>query len=329
MMRVRPAQLDDTAAISGLLRADVRVWQRLDSAGRVQDVPYDRLTLYERWLHGTPASAPWMSIETGAIWLNHLSMGAGMPLVAVAEDRESAPVVGYAEAFINNEPAPFGVHLHLSVLAADAPATATALLTALIDRGRRLGAGYVTCTRPGTEPGDMLAAGIAGHTPTPLETVYRYTLPARTGQIFYQTVDHPDADPLQISGWGMPCGRAASPRQTWEMHWPPLFAALTAASGTAAGRAHRLHLTTGGLEAFVLAQPGLYDPRLIEMALWAPQTTTPQMISALRDWAHRTGYRTLSLIMTASAAASLGPGAEMDAYQHETIGIPVLATPPR
>lgn len=49
--------------ISALFRARIGVWQRLDETGRVEDMPYEALTLVERWLHG----GAWMSIETGAI----------------------------------------------------------------------------------------------------------------------------------------------------------------------------------------------------------------------------------------------------------------------
>ena len=55
---VREAIMDDTAAISALFRQQVNVWQRFDADGRVEELPYEKLTIYERWLHG----GAWMSI---------------------------------------------------------------------------------------------------------------------------------------------------------------------------------------------------------------------------------------------------------------------------
>ena len=71
-MHIRPALLDDTQAISQLFRARIDKWQRLTEQGQVEDLSYDELSIYERWLHG----GAWMSIETGAIWLSHLLSGS-------------------------------------------------------------------------------------------------------------------------------------------------------------------------------------------------------------------------------------------------------------
>ena len=75
-MLVRQATIDDTRKIVGLNTANVPLWQRLDAAGQVENLPYEALTIYERWLHG----GAWMSLETGAIWLSHLLSGNGSRL---------------------------------------------------------------------------------------------------------------------------------------------------------------------------------------------------------------------------------------------------------
>src|SRR5688572_26029716 len=100
-MRVRLATLQDTSAISHLFCARVGRWQRLDAQGRGEDVPYEALTLYERWSHG----GPWLSIETAAIWLNQLLGGAAIPLVL--EDDNG--LIGYAELYANDESDPLRV----------------------------------------------------------------------------------------------------------------------------------------------------------------------------------------------------------------------------
>ncbi|MBZ0289637.1 MAG: N-acetyltransferase, partial [Anaerolineae bacterium] len=107
-IQVRSAALDDTLAISALWRSHITVWQRVNAQGQVEDVPYEALTIYERWLHG----GPWMSAETGAIHLSGLLRGAGVPLVV----ESAGQVVGYGEAYHGVEPAPFGNHLHVAHL---------------------------------------------------------------------------------------------------------------------------------------------------------------------------------------------------------------------
>jgi hypothetical protein len=42
------------------------------------------------------------------------------------------------------------------------------------------------------------------------------------------------------------------------------------------------------------------------------------MVTALRDWMHREGFRTLLLTVTAETAPTLGPDAEPDGYAVET-----------
>ena len=72
MITVRPAQLEDCEQIAALAQAQVSIWQRWDARGRVEDVTYSALSIYERWLHG----GVWMSLETAAIHLGRLLLGA-------------------------------------------------------------------------------------------------------------------------------------------------------------------------------------------------------------------------------------------------------------
>ena len=82
MITVRLATLADTTAIVDLHKSHQATWERLDAAtGQVVAADYEELDLYERWQHG----GPWMSIETGAVHLNRLLAGSGVPLVAEDE----------------------------------------------------------------------------------------------------------------------------------------------------------------------------------------------------------------------------------------------------
>ncbi|HOT92272.1 MAG TPA: GNAT family N-acetyltransferase [Anaerolineae bacterium] len=105
MMIIRPATLADAAAISAVHCSTVDVWR--DPYTR-QPTDAATLDLFGRWYNG----GPWMSAETCAVHLNALLLRGHGALVAEMEGN----VVGEAEFYINREPAPFGPHLHVSIL---------------------------------------------------------------------------------------------------------------------------------------------------------------------------------------------------------------------
>jgi hypothetical protein len=304
---VRPARLDDAGAISALFRARISVWQRIDPQGRVESLPYDSLSIYDRWTHG----GPWMSIETGAVLLSRLLRGVGVALVAL----DGARVVGYAEAYPGDEPPPYGPHLHLAHLVADAD-DPDAICDALMERliaiaggspGRRL-----TVSTAGA--GDPMAALVARYGFVPLASVGRYTLPARAGQSFYKALDHAGAGVDQIAGWQMSIGRAESAAQHWEALWPRLWDIIPE---VAARGAHRLHLSASGHEAFVWFQGMIHNPRAADIACWSPKPLGAPLLTAIRDWAYRQGYRTLGMIVSPETAKILGGEAEPEPYTRQ------------
>lgn len=303
-MEVRAAQLDDTVGISALHRTQVQTWQRMDADGKVQDVPYEALTIYERWLHG----GAWMSVETGAIHLARLLLGAGLALVAVVDGR----VVGYAEGYHGHEPAPFGDHLNLGSLVvhpdAGAYAVDRALTEALIAEAKRLKCARLTVSV-------VLDTGFHRHFALEVLTrSQRYSIPARTGQVFYKVSEHLNADGGQIAQWHMPVGRVSSARQGWETLWHRQWDALPEVR---ARRTYRLHFSAAGQEALVHVQQQLYMPRSADVAIWSPKPLTNPILSALRDWAHRENYRALVLVVGDAAAKVLGSEAEADGYYHD------------
>jgi GNAT superfamily N-acetyltransferase len=105
MITIRPATLADTAAISAVHCNTVDEWR--DPYTR-QPANEATLDLFGRWYNG----GDWMSVETCAIHLNSMLLRGHLPLVAEV----NRVIVGEAEYYINREPAPFGPHLHLSVL---------------------------------------------------------------------------------------------------------------------------------------------------------------------------------------------------------------------
>lgn len=306
-MTVRPATFDDTQAVSTLLRGRITAWQRIDASGRVQDVPYESLKIYERWLHG----GPWMSVETAALHLSHLLRGAGIPVVAEANGK----IVGYAEAYHGVEPEPFGDHLHIGQMVVEAAGeTEDDLLVYLLETATASKCERLTAN---LLPNDThMQAFYNRHGLTAIARVNRYSLPARSGQGFYKTADHLNANPAQIADWYMPVGRLGSARQQWETRWPRTFHAV---AEIRAHRAHRIQFSASGQEALIYCQQDLYNPRSAEIELWSPKPLTSQLLTALRDWTHREGYRTL--VMTVLDAKILGPEAEPDGYYQDVYAV--------
>lgn len=303
---IRLAGLDDTATISELARAEIGVWQRLDARGQVQDMDYNALSVYERWLHG----GAWMSLETSAIYLGHLLRGAGIPTVASVDGH----IVGYAESYMGQEPAPFGRHVHIAHINSPDDADGAirrALIDDVAERARAAGAQRLTV---GVSSHDTDAiAFYQSCAMTLLSQVGRYTVSAATGQSFYRATEHLDPSPVQIKGWQMSIGRQQSARYHWETLWPRLWEIIPE---IAQRRTHRLHVTASAQEAFVWCQQHLYDPRSADVSCWSPKPMGSQLLTAVRDWAHREGYRTLVLFVSEATTRLFGDGVEAPPYHH-------------
>jgi len=110
----------------------------------------------------------------------------------------------------------------------------------------------------------------------------------------------------------MPIGRAESARLHWETLFPRLWDAV---EGMDAQPINRLHISAAGHEALVCIQRQLYDARKIDVMCWSPKPLTPPLLVALRDWAHRGGYRTLTMVLNDTNAKLLGADAELLPYQ--------------
>jgi len=313
-IHIRQATLDDAQAITVLVRSRIGVWQRLTEQRQVQDVPYETLTIYERWLHG----GPWMSVETGAIQLNHLLLGAGLPLVAELDGR----VVAYGEAYQGIEPTPMGDHLHLGhfVVRQDCANAGleSALLAHLIELAKAFKCQRFTAVCVAND--GETSAHYTRFGMQPIARVMRLSLPAKTGQVFYRAVESPDPDASLITDWHMPIGRLGSARQQWESLWPRLWNAIPQIRER---RTHRLRFSAAGQEAFLCCQQQLYDARSADIYCWSPKPLSGQLLTAIRDWAHREGYRTLVMAVTPDAIKTLGAEAEADGYYQDVYAVDV------
>jgi hypothetical protein len=301
-MIARMATLEDISAISALHRQPIERWQRLNATGQVEDLPYEQLSIYERWLHG----GAWMSIETSAVWLNHLLANDIVAMVCANEGQ----ILGYLEAYPGHEPAPYGDHLYLhsmvtaaeSETAAHAAAIEETLLAGLIAAGRPFGRLLASVADYDEAHAVRLArlgfTAIEGTT-----TVRLYSVPARTGLAFYQATRPGPLPAKTIEGWHMLLGRTGSARQHWGAVWPVLWAGVPQIQEL---RVDRIRLSAAGQEAYIVIQQKLYDPRGADVYCWSSKPLSRQLVIALGDWAHREGYRALNMAMTEDAAALFG-----------------------
>ena len=295
-MIVRRATLDDARRIVKLHIDAIPLWQRLDDRGRVQDLPYDALSIYERWLHG----GAWMTLETAAIWLNHLLSGGGLAWVVDDE----GTLVAYAEAFVNNELLPMARHLHLAGLrcADSAGLEAHQLLAdAILDDAREASQLSVAYPEYDAETANYYRTRFG------VSEAFRlrgYTLSAQISQSFYkvQAYDRMGAD--LIDGWAMPIGRTSSPRHMWESEWQALWNGIPQ---IASRGKHRLYINAAGHEALLCFQQQLYKTRHADVYCWSPRHLSAPLLVAVRDQGHRLGFRWLTLALPESAAKLL-PG---------------------
>jgi hypothetical protein len=297
---IRHATLDDSAGITKLFRSGIETWQRMDAQGRVLDLPYEELRIYERWLHG----GAWMSLETGAIWLNHLLGGAGMPFV-LQEDGIRA----YAETYLSKETEPYAYHLHIGELVAQDEESRDALMQHLLTQAKNVGRITAACNAYDSERiGFYKRYGL-----NDLLQIQQVTLSAQGGHVgFYKVTEHLNADANQISDWGMPIGRSSSARLHWEHLWPLLWPSLPEMESR---KRHRLRFNVAGQDAFVCIQQHQYDPRAAEIYCWTAKALTGQLIGAIRDWAYKSSYRSLSLSVSQSVSRLLGTDLEASPYQ--------------
>jgi len=245
-----------------------------------------------------------MSIETGAVWLSHLTrVGVNC---WVLEDNNA--ILGYLEAYPGDEPDPFGIHLHLGqlVISPDAPRTiADQLMTHLMQVAAGYGRVTASCSSYDTEKAQFYRSyGFA-----PLMEIHQYRIIAQAGQGFYKSNSHEDSAAHQMAGWMMPVGRTQATRQQWETVWSGLWDAVPELTQQ---KNHQIRFNTSGQDAFVCLQQQLYDPRSADVYCWSPKTMSKQLLIAIGDWAYKQGYRTLIMNVDDKVAKVLGDDAEAD-----------------
>ncbi|MCY3574062.1 MAG: hypothetical protein OXG92_08010 [Chloroflexi bacterium] len=303
-MRVRQATLDDSGKVVRLFTQRVALWQRLNARGEVEDLPYESLTIYERWLHG----GAWMSLETGAIWLSHLLGGNGGAYILEHDD----DILAYAEVFVNDELTPMGEHLHLAdmlVAAGWSDEAHHALAEAILADARAVG--RVSVAYPDYDK--ELAVYFRKYFGTnELMRTRRHEVSAQVGQSFYKSQEFDKYDPALIDGWAMAVGRWGSPRELWEKEWIPHWDSIP----QIVRRAKRRHyVNAAGHEALVCFHQQLYNARKADVYCWSPRNLSTQLLVALRDLGHRLGFRSLSLALPEESAQLLPADASAEPNQ--------------
>ena len=304
-MLVRQATIDDTQKIVDLYTARVTVWQRLNQAGQVENLPYDALTIYERWLHG----GAWMSLETGAIWLSHLLSGNGLAYVV----DDNGQLLAYAEAFYNRELTPLGTHLHVTdVLAAEGCEDQVHLLLADAILHDARAPGRLSVDYPAYDQ-DLSTYFRKYFGAVEESRLTRYALHAQIGQSFYKSQDFDKVDASLIDGWALAVGRSTSPRALWESEWIEHWRGIPQIIERAK---HRHYVNASGHEAFVCFHQQLYNERNAEVYCWSPRNLSTQLLVAIRDMGHRHGFRVLTLALPEFSARLLPPDTTADPNEH-------------
>lgn len=302
-MLVRYATLDDTHAIVALFKSRIAKWQRLNAQGQVEDLPYEELSIYERWLHG----GAWMTLETGVLWLSHLLSGHGRAYVAETEDG----IVAYAEAVYDQETPPLNKHLYVGQMLVDdhcPDAVHHALADKILQDARGVGRLSVSYPQYDADQATYYRKYFGANETLRLT---RYSITAQTGQSFYKAREHHDDDCNQIEGWEMSIGRWTSPRYLWEKEWTEHW---TAIPDIIKRTKHRLFINAAGHEAIVCYHQQLYNSRAADVYCWSPKKLSSQLIVAIRDWGHRAGYRSLILALPDSFAKLLPAEASADPH---------------
>ncbi|NDJ86791.1 MAG: hypothetical protein GYB66_12970 [Chloroflexi bacterium] len=291
---VRQARLADTHAITDLHCSTVEegVFTRRNSDGTRTPVPYEELSLFERFMNG----GPWMSVETCAVWIAHLLRhGDEIPLVAEVDGL----VLGEAEVTVGNEPAPYGRHLNITSIrihsgVSNSAKLAVALLAYIQEMARVMHMQQVLVARPAPD------ISYTEYSFKPIVARQEVVIPARIGRVVYKAVAMTNFSPRGIDGWYMPFGRYQSARHDWNRIWPGFWNGVPE---LVEPEAARYDIELAGQRGKCLLQQDRYVPQRAAAFLWTERPLTSHMVSAVRDRVAREGYEELSLFVDNQAMA--------------------------
>jgi len=303
MITIRPATLTDAAAISAVHCSTVDEWR--DPYTR-QPTDETTLNLFGRWYNG----GDWMSVETCAVHLNGMLLRGHLPLVA----EHGGSIVGEAEYYVNHEPAPFGPHLHLSVLYThrdwQGQGIGRALVEAGVEHARALGCHALT-TQPEPEMTGFYR-----------RLDFQPWLRAKEMQTTIGGTSPPLTQLSQNSGppehLALRIGRYQCGVQGWETLWPSLaIPELTALRRTVwCGKLDSDPSTSSGQVPVVLGlREQFRTPTQADGYAWLPPTASLMpVVAALRVLAAQESYSAVDLLLPEDSLPELRTAFKLD-YQ--------------
>jgi predicted N-acetyltransferase YhbS len=296
MISVRPATPADVPAIVAIHRSDLVTWKRWDADDNAHLADYADLTPYERWLNG----GWWMDPDLYRPYLERLLRpdGAGLALVAEMDGQ----VLAEAEAWLGDEPPPYGRNLNLSVFYTQRGYAGQGLGSALMRAFEAHAAAHDWDTMLVSSveaPGFYAKFGFA-----PAETWRAARIPVRAGNTQYTAEAHALGSYETVRGWAMPIGRYQSSRQQWERAQPGIEPDFEAWRELRHG-AWRLEVRHE--PALLLLEELPRERGTADVHLWTPKSTlSRQMVRAIRDRGARMGFEELKLLVTETGLAQLG-----------------------
>jgi GNAT superfamily N-acetyltransferase len=299
MITVRPATLADVEGIVAIHCADMVTWRRWDEAGLAHLANYAELRPDERWLNG----GPWLDKGTYAAYLKRLLRPESGGVALVAEAQEQVRAV--AEAWLGEEPSPFGRSLDVSILYTlrghTGKGLGSALMGALRERAQAEGCETLTVTHA------EAPAFYTKHGFTPAQTWRRVRLTALASNTLYRPeaiTPGPYAGPEGVKGQAMPVGRYQSARQEWERIQPDAQPDFEAWRGL---RLEAWRLAARRTPAVVVFDEQPRERGTADVHVWAPAATlSRQMVAAIRDRAARSGFRELMFFAAEGTLPQLG-----------------------
>jgi GNAT superfamily N-acetyltransferase len=311
MITVRPATLADVDAIVAIHCADIVTWKRWDADGLAHLADYADLRADERWLNG----GPWLDRGTYAVYLERL-LRPDSGGVALVSEVQAEGVRAVAEAWLGEEPAPFGRSLDIGILYALRGHTGRGLGSALMEalRAHAVQAGCETMTVTHAEA----PAFYAKHGLGPAETWRRVRVPVLAGNhLYHSEAIVPDAygSEAGVRGWAMPIGRYQSARQEWERVRPGAQPEFEAWQGL---RLEAWRLVVRRTPAVVVFDEQPRERGVADVHLWTPaQSLTRQLVAAIRDRAARSGFTELMCFAAERTLPQLGVGWRDDGFKQQ------------
>lgn len=312
-VQIRQATLADAAAITEVHCSHVGTWRR---GGKGEAVPYPSLSLYERWLHG----GPWMSVETCAVHLNRWLWAGHRVLVAQVEGE----VVGEAEFVVNDEPAPYGAALHLSLLIVHAAHQGCGIGRALVEAGGALARqeGYTVMTTQPERTAEPFYSRVGFE---PWLRLKEWQATAQVVPIVGEPEPMFHAPYPAEGGLALRVGRYQCARQAWDDL--PFYLALPEHVSLRWGR-WRTVLAGRAVWLGLQAQP--LEPIQADGFIWAPpEMALGPAVAALRGLAARLGFAYVDLLLEEWEGQGLAAAYDLEPQDSLTIWKrPVGQNPP-